>query len=198
MRDASCFVSEILALIAARGHEHYEERVSQVEHAVQCALLAVAHAAPDTLVTAALLHDIGHLVNGESESDAWRRGLDLRHEASGAALLRGWFPPEVVAPVALHVRAKRYLVSVDRGYAASLSPASQRSLSLQGGAFGPDERVAFESLPFAEAAVKLRRWDDDAKREGLSLPAVATFAPVLHRALGGIRSPEEGRTFPGS
>ena len=181
--DANRFVTEILALMTERGHERYDERVTQVEHAVQCALLAVADGAPDTLVAAALLHDIGHLLNADAERDAGHHGVDLRHEASGAALLRGWFPPEVVAPIALHVRAKRYLVSVDREYAARLSPASQRSLSLQGDALGPVERAAFEALPFADAAVRLRRWDDDAKREGLAVPDVATFAPILHRAL---------------
>jgi predicted HD phosphohydrolase len=89
----------------------------------------------------------------------------------------------------LHVRAKRYLVSVDRDYAARLSPLSQHSLTVQGGALAPAERAAFEALSFADAAVRLRRWDDAAKVERVSLPDMATFAPVVRSVLRSISAP---------
>jgi phosphonate degradation associated HDIG domain protein len=180
--DGDRFVTEVLALLADRGRGRYDERVTQIEHAVQCALLASADGASDTLLTAALLHDVGHLLH--IEDDGQRRAIDLRHEAAGAAFLRDAFPSEVVVPIALHVAAKRYLVSVDREYAARLTPASQRSFELQGGPMRPAERAAFEARPFADAAVKLRRWDDAAKCEDVVLPDLDAFAPVLVRARG--------------
>jgi phosphonate degradation associated HDIG domain protein len=179
--DPDAFVTELLALLVERGREHYDGPVSQLEHAVQCALLAAADGAPESLITAALLHDVGHLIDGDHDGGAAQRGDDLRHEATGAAFLRRRFASDVVAPVALHVRAKRYLVSVDPEYAGRLSLASQRSLAVQGGALAPAERAAFEGLPFADASVRLRRWDDAAKIEGMILPPVATYAPVLRR-----------------
>jgi len=179
--DPGAFVSELLGLLVERGRADYDGPVSQLEHAVQCALLAEADGAPDSLVTAALLHDIGHLIDGDRDGAAAQRGDDLRHEATGAAFLRRWFASDVVAPVALHVRAKRYLVSADPGYAGRLSLASQQSLAVQGGALAPAECAAFEALAFAEASVRLRRWDDAAKIEGMTLPPVASYAPVLRR-----------------
>ena len=179
--DPDAVVTELLGLLVEHGRAHYDGPVNQLEHAVQCALLAANDGAPDSLITAALLHDVGHLINGDRDGGAAQRGDDLRHEAAGAAFLRRWFASDVVAPVALHVRAKRYLVGVDPEYAGRLSLASQRSLAVQGGALAPAERAAFEGLPFANAAVKLRRWDDAAKVEGMTLPPLATYAPLLRR-----------------
>ena len=152
-------VDAILALFRARGHERYGERVTQLDHALQCASLAAGEDAPDSLVVAALLHDYGHLIDDRGHM-AERDGLDGQHEAVGAAALAAWFGPAVTWPIALHVAAKRYLCAAQPGYFEALSPASKLSLDLQGGPFTPAEAVAFMARPFAEDAVRLRRWDD--------------------------------------
>ena len=152
-------VAEVLALFALRGRERYGERVTQADHALQCASLAEAEGASDALVAAALLHDYGHLVDDRGHL-AERDGLDGAHEAVGARALAAWFGPEVTGPIALHVAAKRYLCAVEPGYFEALSLASQLSLSLQGGPFAPAEAAAFAARPFAADAVRLRRWDD--------------------------------------
>ena len=85
----------------------------------------------------------------------------LREVKSGA--------PEVTAPVALHVAAKRYLCAVEPGYLDDLSPSSARSLALQGGPMSPAEVRAFERLAHHEAATLVRRWDDRAKVAGLAV-----------------------------
>jgi gamma-butyrobetaine dioxygenase len=170
---------EIARLYATRGGHSYGEGVSQLEHALQCAALAEAAGAPPSLIAAALLHDIGHLLLGDSELlDA-----DGRHEAKGAQALAGLFGPDVRAPIALHVTAKRYLCAREPDYFSALSPASQASLTLQGGPLGAAEAAAFEQRPFSREAVALRRFDDQAKRAEPCGRAFADFTPVLQAGL---------------
>ena len=153
----------ILAFFERRGADGYSgEAVTQEAHALQSAALAEAAGADDALVVAALLHDLGHLIHNAGESLAVR-GIDARHEVIAATWLARHFGPAVVEPVRLHVPAKRYLCATDAGYHAALSPASQRSLAVQGGAFDAAEADRFAALPFAQDAVALRRWDDLAK-----------------------------------
>src|ERR1700730_17622118 len=121
-------VDRIFELFERRGDEAYfGEPVSQSEHALQAASQAEKEGAPDSLVVAALLHDIGHLVHGLSEGIA-DRGVDGRPEAVGGAWLSRHFGPEVAAPCRLHVAAKRYLCAVEPEYGRQLSPASVQSL----------------------------------------------------------------------
>ena len=126
-------IDEILWLFETRGDEAYfGEPVSQKDHALQAAHRAEQEGAPASLVAAALLHDVGHLVHDLPE-DIADRGLDGCHESAGEAWLARHFPPEVTEPVRLHVAAKRYLCKTDSQYLAQLSPASVQSLALQGG-----------------------------------------------------------------
>ncbi len=178
-------VDTIFALFARVGGAAYlGEAVSQLEHALQAARRAEAAGANDALVAAALLHDIGHLLQGLPETIA-QQGIDERHEQGGAAWLERHFGPAVTAPVRLHVAAKRYLCAVDPAYRAQLSAASQRSLELQGGPFGADAVRRFEQEPHAQAAVALRRWDDEAKVPGLAVPELEHYRRCLVAALAG-------------
>jgi gamma-butyrobetaine dioxygenase len=176
-------VSRITALFDAWGTNKYDEQVSQLEHAVQCAQLASDAGADDELIVAALLHDIGHLLELERESGDVDLGHNDSHEAVGAAFLAEHFGPGVTAPIALHVQAKRYLCTVEHDYFATLSAGSVRSLELQGGTMDADEVARFAAHPAAQRAVALRRWDEagkDLAPTGLSLD---DFADSLQRAL---------------
>ena len=154
---------EILELFEARGNSLYGgEPVTQLEHALQAAQLAVDENAAPPLVVAALLHDIGHLLH-DLPDDAPDQGIDDHHENSGYRYLQSAFPASVTEPVRMHVDAKRYLCAIDAQYQAELSPASVQSLELQGGPFSKDEADRFLGQPFADDAVRLRRWDDEAK-----------------------------------
>lgn len=157
----------------------YDESVTELAHGLQAAQLASRAGAPDTLVAAALLHDVGHLVAEDLHHIDVELDGDAEHEAVGARYLRRWFPAAVTAPVALHVAAKRYLCATDVGYAARLSPSSIRSLEVQGGPLRGDEVRAFEARPFADAAVQLRRWDDAAKVAGAATATFADYRPLL-------------------
>jgi len=156
--------------------------VTQRQHALQAAWLAEREGCPEPLVVASLLHDVGHLIHGLGD-DPSAAGVDDRHEEVGEAFLRGWFGPEVTEPVRLHVAAKRYLCAVEPDYFARLAPDSVRSLALQGGPMSPEEAAAFRALPQAEAAVRLRRFDEAAKVKDLETPPVAHFLPAVARCL---------------
>jgi [1-hydroxy-2-(trimethylamino)ethyl]phosphonate dioxygenase len=186
--DVEQIVDRILAVFdQPEGHAHYGEGVSEREHALQAAQLAEQAGAPPSLVAACLLHDIGHLLHGLGE-DIAARGIDAKHEAVGAAYLARYFTDDVVGPVALHVDAKRYRVAADPPYAATLSPASVRSLALQGGPMDADEMKRYIAKKHAIAALRLREWDDLAKVVGRVTPAPLHFRAALTACL---RSPAE-------
>lgn len=166
----STIVDEIIELFVTRGSEPYGEDVSVAEHALQCAALAVRDGADDTLVVAALLHDIGHLI--EEPDDGF--GVH-RHDVGGAAFLARHFPEAVVAPVRMHVAAKRYRVAIDPDYAARLSPASTHTLRHQGGPMSADEVAAFRNEPHLEAALRVREWDDRGKIDGLTVAPIDAY-----------------------
>ncbi len=175
-------VDEIFALFAGHGKAAYfGEDVSQEEHALQAAHFAAREGAPESLVVAALLHDIGHLI--DAREDAADHGIDARHEDAGCAWLARHYPAAVTEPVRLHVAAKRYLCSVDPDYLRGLSTASVKSLQLQGGPFTPEEADAFRALPFGEDAIRLRHWDDEGKIVGLAVPGLAAYREALERQL---------------
>jgi len=165
-----------------RGHEGYGEGVSQLDHALQCALCAERDGASPALIAATLLHDIGHLLH-DLPQDIADQGIDTEHEALGSAWLSQYFGPEVTEPVRLHVDAKRYLSAVEPGYYERLSEASILSLTLQGGVFSQEEAAEFAAEPFAEDAVKLRRWDEEGKEVGLRTPALAHFYRYVEACL---------------
>jgi phosphonate degradation associated HDIG domain protein len=176
-------LDRVVRLFAARGESAYfGEPVSQAEHALQSAVAAERDGADVALIAAALLHDVGHLLSGLAE-DAAESGIDDRHEELGARWLARYFDPRVASAVRLHVPAKRFLCATEPAYPAGLSPASLTSLRLQGGPFAPAEAEAFRADPSAEDAVRLRRWDDQAKIPGLPTPGLTHFLPYLERAL---------------
>lgn len=158
------------------------EAVTQLEHALQCATLAAAEQRTHELIAACLLHDFGHLVHNLGE-DVAVRGVDDRHEYRAIPFLQNLFGPAVTEPIRLHVEAKRYLCAVDATYWASLSPASKRSLELQGGIFSAEDAAQFIRQPYAEDAVQLRIWDDRAKVPNLKTPTLDAFIPILQTVL---------------
>lgn len=166
---------------ALHGATSYEgnrrESVSALAHALQCAQLAEDARADAPLVAAALLHDVGHFVAIAEVGET--ADIDDVHELRGVAVLVRDFPPAVVEPIRLHVAAKRYLTATEPAYLRGLSPASLHSLAQQGGPFDGTEIARFESLPFAEDAVRLRRWDDLAKTPGRSTPGLGYYLALL-------------------
>jgi gamma-butyrobetaine dioxygenase len=172
-------IHRLAELFATEGAAEYlGESVSIATHMLQAGALAEGAGAAWELVAAALLHDVGHLVAPTSEH------TDARHEEWGAQwLTENGFSIAVTEPVRLHVAAKRYLCAVEPGYVEGLSPASLRSLALQGGVMTMDEVETFARLEYAAAAVAVRRWDEAAKDPARQTPAFEHFRPILQRVL---------------
>jgi [1-hydroxy-2-(trimethylamino)ethyl]phosphonate dioxygenase len=175
-------LDEIRAAFARRGGDTYGEGVSQLEHALQCAVCAERDGAAPALIAATLLHDIGHLVH-DLPQDIADQGIDTQHESLGSAWLSQHFGPAVTEPVRLHVAAKRYLATTEAGYFELLSPASVQSLRLQGGPMSDEECARFAAEPFADDAVRLRRWDDEGKAVGATTPGLAHFERYVAESL---------------
>ena len=174
-------LADIEQLFARRGAEQYSgEPVTQLEHALQTAARAEAAGADDELVTASLLHDLGHLLH-ELGATPTLRGMDDVHQYAALPFLRGLFNERVLGGIRLHVDAKRYLCATRAGYEAALSADSRRSLALQGGVFSAAQVAAFIGQSGAGDAVKLRLWDDQAKVAGEVTPPLSHFLARAQR-----------------
>ena len=177
-------IEKIVGLYQAKGCRAYEgEGVTQLEHALQSAYSAERAGAPPELICAALLHDIGHLLNDRGETPTLR-GVDDQHQYVALPFLRKIVPEAVFAPIGLHVDAKRYLCATRPGYREALSEDSKRSLQLQGGVFSPQDAGRFIRQPFAAEAVSVRLWDDAAKVPGAATPSFNHFETILRAVCG--------------
>ena len=174
-------LEDIGLLFARHGSAQYSgEPVSQLEHALQTAHFAEQSEASDALVTASLLHDLGHLLNHQGETPTLR-GIDDTHQYFALPFLRGLFADAVLDAIKLHVDAKRYLCQANPDYYAKLSEDSKRSLALQGGVFSAEQAAAFMRQHSARDAVMLRQWDDLAKQADLETPSLAHFLARAER-----------------
>lgn len=173
----------ITRLLLQRGqHAYCGEPVSQLQHALQTATLAEQSGASAETITAALLHDVGHLLVPDALT-ATSADHDANHESIGADWLRTWFDAAVCEPIRLHVSAKRWLCAQVPDYQAGLSAASQHSLNLQGGVFTADQASRWRSQPYADIAVMVRRWDDAAKDPEAETPSLSHFLAIAEAAV---------------
>jgi [1-hydroxy-2-(trimethylamino)ethyl]phosphonate dioxygenase len=162
----------------AGAHAYFGESVTTLEHSLQTAHFARLANASDALVLAALLHDIGHLIDSAPpDFTDWCK--DARHEESGSRWLASHFAPEVSEPVRLHVPAKRYLCASEPRYFEQLSDASIRTLHLQGGPMSAEQMAVFESEFYWRDAIRLRQWDDCGKIAGLHTPVFADYGELI-------------------
>jgi len=176
-------LADIKGLFDSYGALAYSgEPVTQLEHALQSGALAEEEGASEELVAAAFLHDLGHLMNRQGETPT-ARGIDDLHQYYALPFLRPVLPDSVLEPIKLHVDAKRYLCATDEAYFGCLSADSVRSLELQGGIFSEEQAREFAGRPFAEDAVRLRRWDDLAKVEGKPTPDLNHYLHIVERVM---------------
>jgi phosphonate degradation associated HDIG domain protein len=173
-------VDQVFALLEQGGGKAYfGEPVTVLEHSLQAAWFVQRAGAENSLIAAALLHDLGHLLHEEGE-DAATRGLDTHHEELGVVALGNHLPASVLDPIRRHVAAKRYLCFAHPDYHVALSPSSIESLALQGGPMSASEAETFLALPHARHALALRRADDAAKLLDLEVPQLATYRGLIN------------------
>ncbi len=179
--QAPTTIDELFDLYDRRGKEPYGESLTQTEHALQCAALALRDEASDALVAAALFHDVGHLVANVQNGPEFKLDEDDDdHEALGARILAPLFGPSVALPVSLHVTAKRWRCTKDPAYLEELSTASRATLVAQGGLLDEAACERFENHPGFHDAVALRTWDDHGKVEGLDVGALNDYTELVN------------------
>ncbi len=162
--------------------EYLGEPVTVAEHMLQAATFAEQGNHDETIIVAALLHDIGHFTS-DLGTFSMEDTEDRLHEVAGAAVLERLFPPVITDCVRHHVAAKRYLCATRRDYFDRLSLASVHSLNLQGGPMKNAEVVEFEKNPSFREIIQVRYCDDAGKRTGMKTPPFEHFAPMVQRAV---------------
>jgi predicted HD phosphohydrolase len=174
------------AMATSAARRYGLERVSELAHALQCAELARGAGADDELILACLLHDVGRFAVDQAlifdrvgGAGGHRHHGARGHHEVGADLIAPYVPERVTWLVRIHADAKRYLCSTEPGYHATLSPASQHTMTLQGGLMSSDEVARHAAHPWLGDALRLRRWDDQAKVVGKETAPLAAWEPLL-------------------
>ena len=157
------------------------EKITITEHMIQTAMLAEKNNCSSSLICSSLLHDYGHFIL-ENPDDLINKKKDGKHEVIGYEFLKKYFVKDVVKPIKYHVIAKRYLVR-DEKYYQVLSKASKVSLKLQGGIMNDKEAKEFEGNEFFESSIKLRKFDEGAKKTGLKIKSINEYKNLLFSKL---------------
>jgi len=178
-------VNTVFELYDKHGAAEYAgEKVSQLEHMVQAAQLALQGGFDDEVVLAAFLHDVGHLLPIDEAHNSMDGYGMMDHERVGADYLRTLgFSDRVCRLIASHVNAKRYLTWKYPAYYDQLSAASKKTLEFQGGKMEDAEATAFEADPLFEFYIQMRRWDEAAKIENQPMPDISVFKEKARRHL---------------
>tara|TARA_B100000686_G_C16273640_1_gene705305 strand:- start:188 stop:670 length:483 start_codon:yes stop_codon:yes gene_type:complete len=153
------------------------EKVTMSEHMIQSAMLAEKAKSSNSLICASLLHDYGHFIL-ENPDELVEKKLDGKHEDIGYEYLKKFFKKEVVEPIKYHVLAKRYLARNKRYY-NFLSDSSKISLKLQGGILNNNESKKFEKKKYFKNAIKLRKFDESAKKINIKIKSINSYKNLL-------------------
>ena len=166
-------VDQIISSYSNNKSLYIGEKVTIAEHMIQTAMLAEKTNCSSNLVCSSLLHDYGHFIL-ENPDDLVNKNKDGKHEDVGYEFLKKYFIKDVVRPIRYHVKAKKYLAR-DKKYYELLSKASKISLKLQGGVMSEKEAKEFENNKFFEDSVKLRKFDEIAKKTGLNIKSINEY-----------------------
>ena len=157
------------------------ENVTIAEHMIQSAMIAEKSKSKDNLICSCLLHDYGHFIVDDPD-ELVRNSKDGKHEDIGYEYLKNFFKKDIVEPIKHHVMAKRYLARENKYY-NKLSEASKLSLKLQGGVLNNKEALIFEKDEFFKDSIKLRKFDEAAKKIGVKIKNISEYKNLLESSL---------------
>ena len=157
------------------------EKVTMTEHMIQSAMLAEKNNSSSSLICASLLHDYGHFIL-DNPDKLVNQKEDGKHEDVAYRYLKKYFKKNVVEPIKIHVKAKRYLAR-NQKYYRILSQASKVSLHLQGGVMNDEESEKFKKEKFFDDAIKLRKFDEAAKKIGIKMKNINNYKSLLNSNL---------------
>ncbi len=174
-------IDQIISSYSNNKSLYIGEKVTITEHMIQTAMLAEKNNCSSSLICSSLLHDYGHFIL-ENPDDLVSKGKDGKHEDVGYEFLKKYFVKNVVEPIKYHVKAKRYLAR-DAKYYRMLSEASKVSLKLQGGIMDDEEAKEFQDSEFFEDSIKLRKFDEGAKKADLKIKLINEYKNLLSSKL---------------
>ena len=177
----SSIIKKIINNFKTNKSLYIGERVTMTEHMIQSAMLAEKNNCSSSLVCASLLHDYGHFILDDPDQLVDKKE-DGKHENVAYLYLKRYFKKSVVEPIKIHVKAKRYLVR-NKKYYNILSKASKISLNLQGGVMNDDEAKKFEDEKYFDDAIKLRKFDEAAKKKGIKMKDINDYKNLLNSNL---------------
>ncbi len=157
------------------------ESVTIAEHMIQSAMIAEKSKSNNNLICSCLLHDYGHFIVDDPD-ELVKNSQDGKHEDIGYEYLKKFFKKDIVEPIKYHVLAKRYLAR-DSKYYDSLSNASKVSLKIQGGVLNNKEAKIFEKDKFFKDSIKLRKFDEAAKKIGINIKDITEYKTLLESSL---------------
>jgi len=170
-------IEKIIANFKNNKSLYIGEKVTIAEHMIQSAMMAEKSKSKNNLICSCLLHDYGHFIL-EDPDELVLKNQDGKHEEVGYEYLKKFFKKEVVEPIKNHVLAKRYLTR-NKKYYNQLSEASIVSLRLQGGLLNEKEAESFEKKEFFNESIKLRKFDEAAKKVGVKIKDITEYKSLL-------------------
>ena len=170
-------VNQIIFTFINNKSLYIGEGLTISEHMIQTAMLAEKNKCASDLICSSLLHDYGHFVI-EDPNQLITNQIDGNHETIGANYLKTFFSNQIIEPILLHVDAKKFLAR-EKKYFNSLSEASKVSLKLQGGIMSDNEAKQFEQNKNYKNAIKLRRFDEGAKRQNIKIKNIKDYKELL-------------------
>ena len=170
-------VNKIISNFSNNNSLYIGENLTIANHMIQTAMLAEKNKSSDNLICSSLLHDYGHFIL-EDPNQLVSDLIDGNHEIIGANYLKKYFSSEIIEPILLHVEAKRFLAR-DTNYYNSLSEASKISLKLQGGIMNAKEVKKFKQNKNYMNAIKLRRFDENAKKQNIKIKKIEDYKELL-------------------
>ena len=170
-------IDEITSNFLRNTSLYIGEKITMSEHMIQTAMIAEEKNSSSNLICSSLLHDYGHFIL-ENPDNLVKQSKDGKHEDIGYEFLKKYFSKDVLGPIKYHVKAKRYLAREEKFYNL-LSKASKVSLKIQGGAMSNEESKKFEISEFFENSIKLRKFDEMAKKSGLKIKSINDYKNLL-------------------
>ena len=180
-------INYILNLYKTKGNTMYDKKISQITHSFQTMEMAIRRGFDEKFQLCCFLHDIGHLLLDENNSSEDFLKDDLKHELIGYRFLKDFFEDEITKPILLHVKAKRFLCTVNNEYYNSLSDSSKKSFKIQGGKMTQEQCNTFRNNSYVNLALTLREFEDISKKKEITIYTDFEYVEILLNKIINIR-----------
>ncbi len=155
-------INEIFDLIEMYGFQAYDENLTLLQHMEQSARIAEENGEDLEFVITAFLHDIGIICDPFVERVSHDEIGRLHNEIIGASFLRSrGFSGRVCVLITSQLDANRYMLTKQFNY----KKKERKKLVTEDGRLlmSKSEMKEFESRPYFEDAIRLKRIDDEAR-----------------------------------